>query len=54
MKGIYNLNPPKPKLTFVWDVSIMFKYFKNMGDNTKLTDKLLSQKLIMLLLLFGG
>ena len=54
MKGIYNLNPPKPKLTFVWDVSIMFKYFKNMGDNTKLTDKLLSQKLIMLLLLLGG
>ena len=32
MTGVLNLRPPKPKLSFVWDVGIFFKYFEQ-GDN---------------------
>ena len=32
MTGVFNLRPPKPKLSFVWDVDIFFKYFEQ-GDN---------------------
>lgn len=54
MKGIYNLRPPKPKLSFVWDVSIIFRYFENLGENDILSDRDLSHKLVMLLLLLNG
>ena len=27
MIGMFNLRPPKPKLSFVWDVDILFRYF---------------------------
>ena len=43
-----------PKLSFVWDVQIMFEYFRNLGDNSQISDKHLSQKLLILLLLLGG
>ena len=32
-KGSFNLKPPLPKLSFVWDVEIMLEYFRNLGDN---------------------
>lgn len=53
-KGVFNLRPPKPKLQFVWDVKIVFKYLEEKGTNKELSDKLLSQKLLILLLLLGG
>ena len=28
MTGIFNLNPPKPKLSSVWDGDILFRYFE--------------------------
>ena len=28
---IFNLRPPKPKLNFVWDVDIFFRYFEQQG-----------------------
>ena len=28
-KGSFNLTPPLPKLSFVWDVKIMFEYFRS-------------------------
>ena len=37
MTGIFNLRPPKPKLSFIWDVDILF-IFKQQGDNCLLTD----------------
>ena len=43
-----------PKLSFVWDVQIMFEYFRNLGDNSQISDKDLSQKLLILLLLLEG
>ena len=53
-KGVFNLKPPRPKLQFVWDVKIVFSYLEEKGLNNILPDKILSQKLLILLLLLGG
>ena len=57
-KRSFNLRPPLPKLSFVWDMQIVFGIcklcFRSLGDNRQITDKLLSQKLLILLLLLGG
>ena len=53
-KGSFNLRPPLPKLSFVWDVQIMFEYFKSLRGNRQISDKHLSQKLLILLLVLGG
>ena len=52
--GLFNLNPPKPKLSTTWEVNIVFSQFIKWGDNALLTDKKLTQKLLLLLLLLGG
>ena len=54
MTGVFNLRPPKPKLNFVCDVNILFRYFEQQGDHDSLSDKLLTQKLLILLLLLGA
>ena len=46
--------PPRPKLQFVWDVKIVFSYLEEKGLINILPDKILSQKLLILLLLLGG
>ena len=38
-KGSFNLRPPLPKIFFVWDVQIMFEYFRSLGDNRQISDK---------------
>ena len=53
-KGVFNLRPCRPKLQFVWDVEIVFNYLEEKGLNKNLPDKILSQKLLVLLLLLGG
>ena len=53
-KESFNLRPPLPKVSFVWDVETIFEYFRSLGDNRQITDKHLSQKLLILLLLLGG
>ena len=52
-KGVFNLSPLRPKLQFVWDVKIVFNYLEEKGLNNNLPDKILSQKLLILLLLLG-
>ena len=54
MTGIFNLRPPKPKLSFVWDVDILFRHFEQQGDNCLLSEIVLTQKLIIILLLVGA
>ena len=54
MTGIFNLRPPKSKLSLVWDVDILFRYFEHLGDNCLLSEKNLTQKLLVLLLLLGA
>ena len=53
-KGSFNLRPQLPKLSFVWDVQNMFDLFRTLGDNSQISGKHLSQKLLILLLLLGG
>ena len=52
-KGVFNLRPPRPKLQFVWDFKIVFSYLEEKGSNNIMPDKILSQKLLILLLLLG-
>ena len=40
---IFNLRPPKTKLSFVSDVGILFRYFEQQGDNCLLSDLILTQ-----------
>ena len=54
MTGIFNLRQPKPKLSFVWDVDILFKYFEQQGDNCLLSKIILTQKFIVLPLVLGA
>ena len=52
--GIFILKPSKPKLSFLWDVDILFRFFEQQGNNCLLSDTILTQKLITLLLLLGA
>ena len=52
--GIFNLRPQKPKLKNVWDLDILFRCIDRAGDITLLTNMILRQKVIVLLLLFGA
>ena len=54
MKGVFNMNPPTRKFGFVWDVKILFDYFRKLASNESLDDQTLSHKLCILLLLLGG
>ena len=51
LTGIFNLRQPKPKISSQWNVGILFKYFEQQGDNCLLSEIILTQKLIILLLL---
>ena len=53
VKGVYNLHPPSPGYTHTWDVNKVLIYIVNMPDNSELTFKQLTQKLVILLLLLG-
>lgn len=44
----------EPKLSFIWDVIIIFQYFGNCGANGELLDKILTQKLALFPQLLGG
>ena len=54
MKGVFNTRPPTRKFGFVWDVKILFDYFRELGDNENLKDDVLSHKILLLLVLLGG
>ena len=53
-KDVFNLRPPRLKLPFVWDVKIVFSYLEEKGLNNILPAKILSQKLLIVLLLLDG
>ena len=52
-KGVFNIRPLGPKLQFVWDVKIVSIYLEEKVLNNNLPGKILSQKLLILLLLLG-
>ena len=44
MTGIFNLRARKPKLSFVWDVYILFWYFEQQEGNCLLSDITLTKE----------
>ena len=55
MKGIFEIKPVFPKYSCVWDVRILFNYFRNIEHQKDLSLELLSKKLaIMISVLAGG
>ena len=55
MKGIFEMDPKFPKYKFVWDVSILLNYFRELDEPKHLPMGLLGKKLaIMLTILAGG
>ena len=51
LKGAYNLRPPLPRYSSMWDVGAVLSFIESKGTNNNLTLKDLSQKLGMLLAL---
>ena len=53
-KGVYQSKPTFPRYNFVWDVNKVFNFFRQLPEVAKLSLKLLSLKLAMLLMLLSG
>ena len=51
MKGIGYSRPPTPRYDFIWDIEQVLKHISSLLPNNKLSLKLLSMKLAMLLVL---
>ena len=51
MKGIFNKRPPLPRYTQTWKVHQVTSYLEGLGDNSELSLKQLSGKLVVLLAL---
>ena len=54
MKGLHNLNPPRPRYTHTWDVSIVLRLLKSYSPNESLSLETLTFKLVMLVALVTG
>lgn len=54
MKGVYNLYPPKPRYTDIWDPEIVLEFLRNWRPAKKISLKMLSLKVVMLILLITG
>ena len=48
MKGILNSRPPKPWYSYTWDVKKVTAHLASLGNNSSLSLKQLSEKLVML------
>ena len=51
LKGVYNLRPPQPRYSDTWNVDMVIQHLQSLGDNSKLTLKVLGQKLALLMAL---
>ena len=51
MKGLFNTLLPKPKYTFIWDVSVVLRYLSSLVPVEELSMKLLTLKLTALIAL---
>ena len=55
MKGVFKINPPKPKYNITWDVNKVIVFIsKNFENNQKLSLKELTLKTVMLVTLISG
>ena len=53
LKGVYNLRPPVPRYSHIWDTSIVIQYLRSL-DNHVIPFKFLVYKLVTLLTLLSG
>ena len=51
LKGVYNLRPPQPRYSDTWNVDMVIQHLQSLGNNSKLTLKVLGQKLALLMAL---
>ena len=51
LKGMHNIKPPRVRYTSTWDPDIVLRHLKSLGPNDKISLKLLTLKLCMLLAL---
>ena len=54
LKSVYERNPPKPKYSRFWELSLVFKLVKNWPDNKHLSMRDLGFKVALLILLITG
>ena len=54
MKGMFEDKPVFPVYSCVWDVSILFKFFRNIPHQNDLPLDILSKKLAMLIGILAG
>ena len=54
MKGMFEENPQFPKYSCVWDVNILFRFFRDLPHQNELPLKILSKKLATLLGILAG
>ena len=54
MKGVYNIRPPEPRYSGVWDPQKVLEFLKTWSPARKLCLKLLTIKTVMLVLLTTG
>lgn len=54
LRSVYERNPPKPKYSRFWDVSLVFKLFKSWPSNKDLNLRDLGFKVAVLILLITG
>ena len=54
MKGVFNIKPPQPRYVDIWDPSIVLELLRKWFPARKLCLKLLTMKLVMLILLTTG
>lgn len=50
-RGVYNSRPPKPRYSCTWDVDLVVRHLKELGNNEVLSLKILSRKLALLMAL---
>ena len=51
LKGCFNREPPIKKAVAIWDVNILLKYFRTMGENNTLQCNKLAGKAVLLIML---
>ena len=54
IKGVHNSRPPKPHYTVTWDVDIVLRHLRALGDNDNLSLRALSKKLALLMALMDA
>ena len=54
MKGVFNLRPPVPRYQDIWDPQVVLKKLRTWSPAKKISLKMLTLKVVMLLLLVSG